>query len=512
MEHLFYNRRSVVFGRAVMFALVSALLPAQSVADRPEVVEMEGFRVTAPPEGKWKIARDEAGEIVTFTKFREGVLAQMAGQVRGSAITVMKIRLEPAAWRLTEDQAAEWIMKGYIREQARDFDAPGTLTDKGEIVLKDRKVRFLMFRTDFRPGSEGSGQKGDLALFLYFPPRFEKFHVFFGFTYWFVRPGGGPVKLYRHPGLEPVHAVIESLEVHDPLEAVPGKGGDLIRAAAAGDVEAVRFLVDQGVSAETCAPLWTPLIAASFFGRKEVIDLLLEQGAAIDQPEEREGATPLVAAIVAGEPEVAAYLVERGADVNHRMKEGSGPLLIAAMQGDAGLTAKLLEKGPPVDGATAHGETPLMFAVDCGSVETARILVAAGADINAQTHSGDTPLMFAAGRGHTETALWLLENGARCDHQCRNGETPLWRAIENEDLALARTLIEAGARVDARAEGGFTAIMMAAEYGLTDIVKLLIEAGADVNARSDQKATALKLAKLKKNAEIVALLKAAGAK
>jgi ankyrin repeat protein len=476
------------------------------------VVDRGSFRVTSPPEGKWKISSDEDSNIVTFTKIRAGVLAQVSGQARGTVITILEILLEPAGWRMTEEQAAERFLNGAIRDQARDFEAPGVLLDRGEVVLKDKKVRFLIFRIDSAPNGRPLEQKSDLAMFVYFPPQFAKSHTLYVFIHQFFRPSSGPVKLYKRPGLESVHAVIESLEVPDPLEGVRGRGGDILRAAAAGSVDAVNSEIDQGASVDTAAPFWTPLIAAAFYGRKETVDLLLEKGADINRPEETMGATPLVAAITAGEQEIAAYLIDRGADVNHRAVDGSTPLLFAAAQGYSGLASKLIEKGAVVDNATAHGETPLMFAADCGSVETVKILASAGADLNAETNSGETPLMFAAARGHSETALWLLENGSQCDHQCASGTTPLWRAVESEDLGLARKLIEAGARVDARAQGGFTAIMMAAQYGLTDIVRLLIEAGADVNAKSDQKATALKLAKYTKHAEIVTLLKTAGAK
>jgi ankyrin repeat protein len=511
MKNQALGRRFALFSAALV-TFSASLLFAQGAGNKPEVVDMGSYRVTAPPEGKWKVLLADDCPSVTFTKIRDSLLAQASGQVRGTVIHVQELLLEPAGWRMTEEQAADRFLARSIRDQARDYEAPGILVDRGEVVLKDKKVRFLIFRIDSAPNGQPLYQKSDVALFVYFPPEFAKFHTFYAFVHQFFRPSSGPVKLYKRPGLESVHAVIESLEIPDPLEGVRGRGGDILRAAAAGSVEAVNGAIDQGASVDTAVPLWTPLIAAAFYGRKEIIDLLLEKGADINRSEERMGAAPLVSAIVAGEPEIASYLIDLGADVNHQTNDGSSALLFAAAQGYSGLASKLIEKGAVIDTGTAHGETPLMFASDCGSVETLRILASAGADLNAETNSGETPLMFAAARGHSEAALWLLENGAKCDHQCAFGRTPLWRAIENEDLGLARKLIEAGAPIDARTEGGHTAIMMAAGYGLTEFVSLLIDAGADVNAMADKKTTALKLAKYKKNAEIVKLLKAAGAK
>ncbi|HIE68866.1 MAG TPA: ankyrin repeat domain-containing protein, partial [Planctomycetes bacterium] len=67
-------------------------------------------------------------------------------------------------------------------------------------------------------------------------------------------------------------------------------------AAAAGQVDACKFLLDKGaeVSAKS-ADGNTPLHAAAFFGRVKVVELLIEAGAEIDAKADG-GDTPLDAA------------------------------------------------------------------------------------------------------------------------------------------------------------------------------------------------------------------------
>jgi ankyrin repeat protein len=505
--------RAAALSRAVMFFLLPVLLGAQAAAnkpsEKPQVVDMGTYRVSPPPEGKWKVIKEEKWGEVIFTKYREGLLTQLAGQPRGTVVGAGFRSLELGEWRMTEDEAATYILNDYIAREARDLEGPGTVTDTGEVVLKDKKLRFVTLRKFY--ASPDGDQTADTVIFLHFPAPFRKLHSYFFFTYFFVRPNEGP-KLYKHPGLEPVQAVIDSLEIVDSLRNAPAPAGDLVRAAAAGDIEAVRREIGQGGSANSQIPQWTALSAASYYGHREVVDLLLGQGADINKADEESGRTPLHRAIIGEEPEIAAGLIERGADVNLRTKAGASALMFAVAIGHPALISTLVEKGAVVEAKTEDGETALMFAAANGSKEIAQLLKAGGADVNALSNAGWTALKSAVRAKHVEIARWLLENGAGVDLKGDSGWTALMSAVQSENLDLARMMIEAGADVNAKTKTGATSLMLAAEYGLADFVKFLLEKGADVNAKTDKKATALKLAKYKKSADIVAMLKAAGAK
>jgi len=505
--------RGAAFIAAAVIILLPGLLTAQATAnkppEKPQVVDMGTFRVSSPPEGKWKIIKEEKWGEVIFTKYREGLLTLLAGQTRGTVVSAGFRSLELGEWRMTEDEAATHILNDFITREARDLEGPGTVTEAGEAVLKDKKLRFVTLQK-FYSSSDGD-QTADMVVYVHFPTPFRKLHGYFFFTYFFVRPNEGP-KLYKHPGLEPVQAVIDSLEIVDPLGIAPAPAGDLVRAAAAGDIEGVRRAIEQGGSANSQIPQWTALSAASFYGHREVVDLLLEQGADINKADEESGRTPLHRAIIGEEPEIAAGLIERGADVNLRTKAGASALMFAVAIGHPALISTLVEKGAVVEAKTEDGETALMFAAANGLKEIAQLLKAAGADVNALSNTGWTALKSAVRAKHVEIVRWLLENGAGVDLKGDSGWTALMSAVQSENLDLARMMTEAGADVNAKTKSGATSLMLAAEYGLVDFVKFLLEKGADVHAKTDKKVTALKLAKYKKSADIVAMLKAAGAK
>jgi len=503
--------RGAAFIVAAILMLSTPLLLAQETTKKPEVVDMGGYRVSSPPGGGWKVIRDERTNQVTFMKYKEGLLTQLAGQARGTVVSVAHIMLTPGEWRMREEEAAEALFFELAAPQIRDLNTPGTVTDKGEIDRKGKRLRFIMFEKDFLAERGGSGEKAEDLMFLYFLPDFRKSHSVFYFDFFFVHPAGGLIKLYQSPGLETVYAVIDSLET-DFLKATPGPDGDLLKAAAAGDVEAARGAIGQGASADATFPRWTALSAAAFYGRPSVVDLLLELGAGINKVDAAGGNSPLHGAIVGEEPEIASQLIERGADVNLRNKAGLSALMMAAAIGHPGLVSSLIEKGAVVDAKSESGETALMYTSEGGSLEIVQLLKAKGADVNTQTNGGRTPLIYAVGGKQAGIVGWLLENGADARLQTKSGRTALWEAVESEDLEIAKTLIKAGADVNAKTDTGATALMIAAEYGLPEFVRILIEKGADVNARADKKLTALKLAKWKKSAEIVDMLKAAGAK
>ncbi|MCK7514981.1 MAG: hypothetical protein MZV70_70550 [Desulfobacterales bacterium] len=105
--------------------------------------------------------------------------------------------------------------------------------------------------------------KADYLIYLYFPPDFKKTHRFFHFQSTFARPDA-ILKPYGNPGSEPVFAVIDSLEIVDPDQAAPGMDGELIRAAAAGGLEAARRALETGARPDAAFGSSTALGVAAF--------------------------------------------------------------------------------------------------------------------------------------------------------------------------------------------------------------------------------------------------------
>jgi ankyrin repeat protein len=488
-------------------ALPNARAIPQTPKDTPQVVKRDGYHVSVPPGKNWKIEPASDVNGVSFSKYKEGLLTQLAGQARGTLITVTPIELGPGDWWMSETEAAEFLLAGFVKEETRRLDEPGEVAQQCRVEIAGKDVRFaiLFFR------SPDSRARAELVFYIYAVPEFRKFHRAFLFTYYFTSSHEAP-RLYKGPDLDPVHAVIGSLQIDDPITAPATAEGGLVRAAARGDLSAVRETIEQGVSPDARSNGWTALSAASFFGHRGVLDLLLEAGADMNRPDEDGGLTPLHRALKGGEAGIAAALLERGAAVGPPDKKGLTPLMCAAALRDPAVASAILEKGAPVDARNENGETALMIAAQNGAMEIAPLLKARGAEVNAQAKSGWTALMRAVARRQADMAGWLVDNGADVALCGTTGWTALMAAVDSEDIETARWLIESGADVNARTETGATALMFASEYGLEEMVKLLLEKGADVNARADKKLTALKLAKHRKNPEIIKMLKAAGAK
>lgn len=79
--------------------------------------------------------------------------------------------------------------------------------------------------------------------------------------------------------------------------------------------------------------VWTPLHHAAYAGHVEIIELLLEAGAAVDAPA-LNGGTPLMRAIQSSRPSCVNVLLKAGADVNAVNKTGVSPNLEKKKKGE----------------------------------------------------------------------------------------------------------------------------------------------------------------------------------
>ena len=154
---------------------------------------------------------------------------------------------------------------------------------------------------------------------------------------------------------------------------------ELIGAAANGDLQKVKALLNQGANIEAVAlDGWTPLTVASREGHKAV----------------------------------ASFLISKGADVNHEESGGNPPLLWAALDGHRELVELLLANGVAVKPRGRRSGDPLLAAVVERHYDIAKILLLHGADPTRKNYEGLTPLGVAQERGDKKM-IDLLTNAGK---------------------------------------------------------------------------------------------------
>ena len=214
---------------------------------------------------------------------------------------------------------------------------------------------------------------------------------------------------------------------------------ELFEAIRTGDAEKVRSLCAANAALVNArnARGQSAVLMACYTGRKEIRDVLVENGAMLELHEaaaagnlarvkETVGANPelaksyspdgfpvLALAAAFGHEEVAQYLHGKGAEINAVATNGTAytALTGAVASGHAAIVKWLAQNSADVNYRYAKGHSPLLEAVANGRLDIVKILVAHGADPHARTDDGKTALAFAQERGHNEVAKYLQELG-----------------------------------------------------------------------------------------------------
>uniref|UniRef100_A0A672SI95 Tetratricopeptide repeat, ankyrin repeat and coiled-coil containing 2 n=1 Tax=Sinocyclocheilus grahami TaxID=75366 RepID=A0A672SI95_SINGR len=236
----------------------------------------------------------------------------------------------------------------------------------------------------------------------------------------------------------------------------------LIAAASMGYTEIVSYLLDlpekdeeeeERAEINNFDTLWgeTALTAAAGRGKLDVCRLLLEQGAAVAQPNRR-GIVPLFSAVRQGHWQVVDLLLNHGADVNMADKQGRTPLMMAASEGHLGTAEFLLAQGASLSLMDKEGLTALSWACLKGHLPLVRALVERGAATAHADKSGRTPLDLAAFYGDSEVVQYLVDHGAMIEHVDYSGMRPLDRAVGCRNTSVVVALLKKGAKIG-RLEG-----------------------------------------------------------
>jgi ankyrin repeat protein len=224
--------------------------------------------------------------------------------------------------------------------------------------------------------------------------------------------------------------VTVSSEPAKPPRGMPGTALDY--AAGRGDVEMLRALLSGGIKgpdAKTKA-----LTRAAAAGKMDAMHFLIESGANPTAP------GVLVQASASGIPAVVLEILNYKPNANGRGQDGA-TALITCLQAyhykDKDVNRKevvriLLDAGADPNIADNKGMTPLI--ANARDLEIAQMLVAHGANVNAQANDGFTPLLNAETAALTR---FLLEHGADPFAKTNDGKTALdWaKQMNHKDRA-----------------------------------------------------------------------------
>ncbi|KAJ8397112.1 hypothetical protein AAFF_G00009660 [Aldrovandia affinis] len=282
---------------------------------------------------------------------------------------------------------------------------------------------------------------------------------------------------------------------------------ELFEACRNGDVSRVKRLVDSvNVNAKDMAGRKsTPLHFAAGFGRKDVVEHLLQTGANVHARDDG-GLIPLHNACSFGHAEVVSLLLCQGADPNARDNWNYTPLHEAAIKGKIDVCIVLLQHGADPTIRNTDGKSaldladPSAKAVLTGEYKKDELLEAARSGNEEKLMALLTPLNVNchASDGRKSTSQKMLS-------------TPLHLAAGYNRVRIVQLLLQHGADVHAKDKGGLVPLHNACSYGHYEVTELLLKHGACVNAMDLWQFTPLHEAASKNRVEVCSLLLSHGA-
>ncbi|XP_023932796.1 uncharacterized protein LOC106179654 [Lingula anatina] len=256
-------------------------------------------------------------------------------------------------------------------------------------------------------------------------------------------------------------------------------------------VEAVKTLIEEGkvdVNQKRKLGLVLPLVLASALGSEEIVELLLQHGARVNEVI-RGGETALQHAASEGHLEVVKILLRHGAQLEQEDDLGYTPLLLAGRNGFADVALFLAREGADFQHETLEGKTIWDYAVEnpdsdllVGLIdymrETADFNVFVGNNKKDKGPvpfpKGRTPLHVASSLGFCDKIALLIEHGvdpAACDG---NDNTFLHVAATTGMTEVLRKFAD-GTGVAKQNIDGDTVMHVACRSGEEDCVEALLK-------------------------------------
>lgn len=270
----------------------------------------------------------------------------------------------------------------------------------------------------------------------------------------------------------------------------------------------LKSLVYDGVCVGDERDGYTALMLAVEKGHTEIVKLLLEGDADINDKSIKFGTTLLQIATKQGNTEVVKFLLKE-VDINEKDKLGSTALISAVENNQIKIVKTLIDHGAEIDVKDPDGNHVLLLAIQKNYMRIAQLLLNKVANVDIRNLRGETALIISASSGKKEIVGALINKGADVNAKDKNGLTAMYRALLQGHKEVVQLLLENRAEVNIKQD--YTPLMIASRKGFRDLVKIMLDKNADVNLKTRNGWTALMMAAKRKHNEIVVLLKKAGA-
>ena len=246
----------------------------------------------------------------------------------------------------------------------------------------------------------------------------------------------------------------------------------------------VLLLLDQGadINGVGVGKYGTALAAGASSGNTDIMLLLLERGANINMVMGEYG-TALAAAASSGKMHIVSLLLDRGADINKLGGKYGTVLAAAAYYGHTNMVMLLLERGADIDMVMGEYGTALAAASHSGNTDTVSLLLDRGSNINMAVGGRyGTALAAAAFRGNMHIVLLLLDRGANINMVSGRYGTALATAAVSGNMHMVSLLLDRGADINMVTGGDYgTALATAVSCEDKHMVSLLLKRGANIN-------------------------------
>ncbi|XP_046560339.1 serine/threonine-protein phosphatase 6 regulatory ankyrin repeat subunit B-like [Haliotis rubra] len=212
--------------------------------------------------------------------------------------------------------------------------------------------------------------------------------------------------------------VVEHLVSHGADVSLVDVYGDYILhyACLSGDRKTVEFVLSlDGVDINSRGR-WskTPVMLAARWGHRDVVELLVSQGADVSLVDDDGNNILHYACIGRDRGTVEFVLSLDGVDINSRGRWSTTPVMLAAWREHRDVVELLVSQGADVSLVDDDGNNILHYACLGGDKKTVEsVLSLDGVDINARNNYGETAADWARDRGHLQLVEFLVSRGTQ---------------------------------------------------------------------------------------------------